>query len=229
MQVEEKHRKILCLGLFIIAMVVILTTGCEKKDFTKGTIELTKYQETDESGKINYEETEEVTNYVKIVTNKDKVMILELYPEVAPITVANFQKLVSEKFYDEIIFHRIIENFMIQGGGFKQNGNVVSSDPIKGEFSSNNVTNNLKHDKGIVSMARQNGNNDSASSQFFICNSGKENVSHLDGDYAAFGRVIAGYDVVESISKVKTDSNDKPTSTQKMETVRFVKVEKTNE
>lgn len=192
-------------------MIVCFTTGCEK-DFTSGDIE-----------GYNYEETEEITNYVKIVTNKDKVILIELYPEIAQITVENFQKLVSEHFYDNLTFHRVIANFMIQTGDPTATGAGGSDKKIQGEFSLNGIENTLKHEKGIVSMARSS-DYDSASSQFFICVS--DNLEYLDGSYAAFGRVIAGYDAVEEISNVQTDGNNKPTTTQKMETVRFVNVTK---
>lgn len=218
---ENINRTRICFVLLLIAMLVALT-GCGKQDLTKGEIEMTSYTNANSGEKIYYEETEEVTNYVKITTNKDKVILVELYPDVAPITVKNFQKLVSKKFYDGLIFHRVIEDFMIQGGDPEGTGFGGNDETIKGEFASNGVENNLKHTKGVLSMARSNDKN-SASSQFFICVS---DASHLDGDYAAFGRVLAGYDEVEKISKVKTDLNDKPTSVQKMETVRFVKIEK---
>jgi len=191
-----------------------MTAGCEKKDLTKGTIE-----------EYSYEETDEVTSYVKIVTGKDEVILLELYPEVAPLTVQNFQKLVQEKFYDGLTFHRVIEGFMIQTGDPLGNGTGGSDTTIKGEFSKNGVQNDLKHEKGVVSMARS-ADMDSASSQFFICSDTNESVSSLDGNYAAFGKTIAGLDVVERISKVQTDSNDKPLKTEKMKSVRFVKIEK---
>ena len=152
-------------------------------------------------------------------------MLLELYPEVAPLTVQNFQKLVQEKFYDGLIFHRVIEGFMIQTGDPLGNGTGGSDETIKGEFAKNGVQNNLKHEKGVISMARSSDMN-SASSQFFICSDTNESVSSLDGSYDAFGKVIAGLDTVERISKVQTDSNDKPLKTEKMQSVRFVKVEK---
>ena len=192
-------------------MIVCFTTGCEK-DFTSGDIE-----------GYHYEETEEITNYVKIVTNKDKVILIELYPEIAQITVENFQKLVSEHFYDNLTFHRVIANFMIQTGDPTATGAGGSDKKIQGEFSLNGIENTLKHEKGIVSMARSS-DYDSASSQFFICVS--DNLEYLDGSYAAFGRVIAGYDAVEEISNVQTDGNNKPKKKKKMETVRFVNVTK---
>ena len=201
----------LCCVLLLLACVLILT-GCGNKDFTKGDLE-----------GYHYEETEEITNYVKIVTNKDKVILIELLPDIAPITVENFKKLVSEKFYDDIIFHRVIKDFMIQTGDPQGTGFGGSEETIKGEFEKNGVKNTLKHEKGVVSMARSN-DMDSASSQFFICVS--DTVRYLDGSYASFGKVIAGYDAVEEISKVSTDPSDKPLKTEKMETVRFVNVTK---
>lgn len=211
---EKVSRSRICFVLLVIAAFVFMTAGCEKKDLTKGTIE-----------EYSYEETDEVTSYVKIVTGKDEVILLELYPEVAPLTVQNFQKLVQEKFYDGLTFHRVIEGFMIQTGDPLGNGTGGSDTTIKGEFSKNGVQNDLKHEKGVVSMARS-ADMDSASSQFFICSDTNESVSSLDGSYAAFGKTIAGLDVVERISKVQTDSNDKPLKTEKMESVRFVKIEK---
>ena len=201
---EKVSRSRICFVLLVIAAFVFMTAGCEE---------------------YSYEETDEVTSYVKIVTGKDEVILLELYPEVAPLTVQNFQKLVQEKFYDGLTFHRVIEGFMIQTGDPLGNGTGGSNTTIKGEFSKNGVQNDLKHEKGVVSMARS-ADMDSASSQFFICSDTNESVSSLDGSYAAFGKTIAGLDVVERISKVQTDSNDKPLKTEKMKSVRFVKIEK---
>ena len=143
-----------------------------------------------------------------------KVIRLELYPEVAPITVDNFVKLVSKGFYNGLCFHRVIQNFMIQGGGFKyENGLVPTETPaIKGEFSENGVKNDLRHDPGVISMARTNVM-DSASSQFFIC---VADCTFLDGKYAAFGKTRdqESLDNAIAISKVKTGSwmyyNDVP-------------------
>lgn len=185
-------------------------TGCEKKDFTQGELE-----------GFTYNETDEITNYVKIVTNKEEVILIELYPEIAPITVENFQKLVKEQFYDGLTFHRVIDNFMIQTGDPTATGSGGSGETIVGEFSENGMENSLSHTKGVVSMARST-SYDSATSQFFICVSDED--TFLDGSYAAFGKVIAGYDAVERISKVDTDSSDKPLKTQKIETIRFVNI-----
>ncbi len=131
---------------------------------------------------------------------------IELEPTVAPITVANFEKLVKEGFYDGLTFHRIIPGFMIQGGDPKGNGTGGSKENIKGEFSSNGVNNPLKHTRGVISMARAMDPN-SASSQFFIMHA---DAPHLDGQYAAFGKVVEGMDVVDQIANERTDFRDAP-------------------
>lgn len=131
---------------------------------------------------------------------------LELYPEHAPITVKNFEKLVSEGFYDGLTFHRIIPGFMIQGGDPLGNGMGGSEEKIKGEFRSNGHKNPIKHERGVISMARAYDKN-SASSQFFIMH---KDAPHLDGEYAAFGRVISGLEVVDEIASIPTDYSDRP-------------------
>ena len=129
---------------------------------------------------------------------------LELYPEKAPETVANFEKLVKEGFYDGLTFHRIIKGFMIQGGDPKGNGTGGSDETIKGEFSANGFTkNDISHKRGVISMARSGMSYDSASSQFFIVH---EDSTFLDGQYAAFGMVTDGMDVVDAIANVKVKS-----------------------
>ena len=138
------------------------------------------------SGKINA--VIEVENYGEIS--------LELNADVAPITVTNFVKLVNEKFYDGLTFHRIIDGFMIQGGDPEHTGFGGSSETIKGEFSANNVKNEILHVRGVISMARSD-NFNSASSQFFIV---QEDKPHLDGFYAAFGKVTEGMDIVDKIA-----------------------------
>ena len=134
------------------------------------------------------------------------IIKLELDEASAPITVANFTKLVKEGFYDGLTFHRIIPGFMIQGGDPLGNGTGGSDEHIKGEFLANGVNNPIKHERGVISMARAMDPN-SASSQFFIMH---EDAPHLDGSYAAFGKVIEGIDVVDEIARVKTGFNDKP-------------------
>ncbi len=136
-------------------------------------------------------------NTVIVFETQKGTMKAELYPEVAPITVKNFVKLVEEGFYDGLTFHRIIDGFMIQGGDPLGNGMGGSEESIKGEFLANGVKNDLKHERGVLSMARSM-NPNSASSQFFIMHA---NSPHLDGQYAAFGKVIEGIEVVDEIVK----------------------------
>ena len=156
--------------------------------------------------------------YIEIsVENYGKIRA-ELYPDVAPITVENFVNLVNDNFYSGIIFHRVIKGFMIQGGDPDGTGGGGSKETIKGEFASNGVENNLKHERGVLSMARTTAPN-SASSQFFICH---QTASHLDGDYAAFGRVTAGMAVVDAIANTQTGANDKPVNDIKMEYIKVV-------
>ena len=142
-------------------------------------------------------------------------MKAELYPEVAPNTVNNFISLVKKGFYDGLIFHRIISGFMSQGGDPDGTGMGGPGYSIKGEFSYNGVDNNLKHSRGVLSMARAQ-HPDSAGSQFFIMHA---NAPHLDGQYAAFGKLIEGEDVLDSIASVDTDWNDRPRKPQVMKTV----------
>lgn len=163
----------------------------------------------------------EPTDYVLFdVADYGKILI-RLYPDVAPETVANFKMLVSQNFYDGLIFHRVIQNFMIQGGDPSGDGTGGSPDTIKGEFSNNGFENNLKHVRGVVSMARLGNDMDSASSQFFICH---QNTASLNGDYAAFGFVVYGMNTVDKIAKVQTNSNDKPLQNVVITSARFVSV-----
>ncbi|MGN1128201.1 MAG: peptidylprolyl isomerase [Candidatus Flemingiibacterium sp.] len=155
---------------------------------------------------------------VQIEMEDGGIIKIQLYPAVAPITCANFEKLVKEGFYDGLIFHRVINGFMIQGGDPTGTGMGGSKETIKGEFAHNGVTNNLSHTRGTISMARTNVK-DSASSQFFICH---EDATFLDGDYAAFGCVTEGMDVVDRIASVDTDMRDKPIREQKMKKVTLI-------
>lgn len=139
----------------------------------------------------------------------------ELYPEYAPNTVNNFISLVNKGFYNGLIFHRVISGFMIQGGDPQGTGMGGPGYSIKGEFSGNRFNNPLKHERGVLSMARSMAPN-SAGSQFFIMH---ENAPHLDGQYAAFGKVIEGIENVDKIAAVRTDYNDKPKTPQVMKTV----------
>lgn len=156
---------------------------------------------------------------ILITMKNGDTMEAELYPEIAPITVANFLKLIDKKFFDGTVFHRIIKGFMIQGGGYTEDGEHKPCDSIKGEFTANGFTNNLKHEKGVLSMARTSFPN-SASSQFFIMH---EAAPHLDGQYAAFGKVTKGLDVVDKIASVKTNFVDSPLEPQVIESIRVIK------
>ena len=142
-------------------------------------------------------------------------MKAELYPDVAPNTVNNFISLVKKGFYDGLIFHRVIAGFMIQGGDPEGSGMGGPGYSIKGEFNYNGVENNLKHSRGVLSMARAQ-HPDSAGSQFFIMHA---DAPHLDGQYAAFGKVIEGLDTVDKIASVRTGWQDKPVEDQKIQSM----------
>ena len=163
--------------------------------------------------------SEEKTNFVKFVMENGKEMIVELYPEIAPISVKNFQKLVDGGFYNGLIFHRVIPGFMIQGGCPQGRGTGGPGWSIKGEFAANGVKNDLRHTRGVLSMARAMDPN-SAGSQFFIMH---DDAPHLDGNYAAFGALVEGLEVVDEICSVMTDYADRPVEDQKMKEVYFVK------
>lgn len=152
---------------------------------------------------------------VTIQMENGDIMKAELYPEIAPNTVNNFISLINKGFYDGIIFHRVIPGFMIQGGDPTGTGMGGPGYSIAGEFTSNCFSNDLKHDKGVLSMARAFDPN-SAGSQFFIMH---EKAPHLDGEYAAFGKIIEGIDVVDKIANTPTDASDKPYEEQIMSKV----------
>lgn len=152
---------------------------------------------------------------VTIEMENGGVMKVELYPEIAPNTVANFISLVEKGFYNGTIFHRVIPGFMIQGGDPEGTGMGGPGYRIKGEFTANRFQNDLKHTKGVISMARA-GHPDSAGSQFFIM---VEDAPHLDGQYASFGKVIEGMEVADQIVSVATNYNDRPLKEQKMKSV----------
>ena len=152
---------------------------------------------------------------VTITMADGSVMKAELYPEIAPNTVNNFISLVKKGFYDGLIFHRVIRNFMLQGGDPEGSGMGGPGYSIKGEFSGNGFANPLKHEPGVLSMARSMAP-DSAGSQFFIMH---KTSPHLDGEYAAFGRVTEGMDIVDRIANTQTDYSDRPTSPQVMASV----------
>jgi len=193
----------LILALLASLAAVFCISGCSKEEAEETTAA------SGETGE---------TIMVQIEMDNGGIIKLELYPDIAPITVANFEKLVKEGFYDGLIFHRVIKNFMIQGGDPTGTGMGGAKETIKGEFASNGVTNTLSHTRGVISMARSQ-KKDSASSQFFICHA---DAKYLDGDYAAFGKVIEGMDVVDEIAGVKTNFNDKPLVDVVMKSVTII-------
>lgn len=193
-------------------LLVLLVTGCGAQ---------TKDEATDSDSKSSSEQEKKQTqpegdNPTVTVTmeNDDKIQV-ELYPDIAPNTVANFISLAKEGYYDGLIFHRVIPGFMIQGGDPEGTGTGGPGYGIKGEFSSNGFDNDLSHDRGVISMARSTAP-DSAGSQFFIM---VDKSSDLDGEYAAFGKVTEGMETVDKIVSAERDAGDKPLEEQKMKTV----------
>ena len=159
---------------------------------------------------------------IEIIVKDYGTMKAELYPETAPITVAHFLKLIEEKFFDGLIFHRVIPGFMIQGGGFTEDFRQKHADSIKGEFEANGVKNDLKHTRGVLSMARTNVP-DSASSQFFVMH---RDAPHLDRQYAAFGKLTDGFDVLDDIAATRTGTRgfymqDVPVRNVVIETIKL--------
>ncbi len=169
---------------------------------------------------MNYQEyLNEKNPVVSIDMGAIGVMEVELFPSIAPITVENFLSLVDKSFYDGIIFHRVIEGFMIQGGDPNGIGTGGSGKNIKGEFTRNGVANPLMHSRGVISMARSMFP-DSASSQFFIMH---KDAPHLDGSYAAFGVVTKGIEVVDKIAMVETNRQDKPLTDVVIKSIKRVR------
>ena len=155
---------------------------------------------------------------VRIEMENGGIIELELYEDKAPITCANFKKLVSSGFYDGLIFHRVIAGFMVQGGDPTVTGCGGSDECIKGEFLANGIKNDISHVRGVISMARSQ-NPNSASSQFFIMHA---DGKFLDGQYAAFGKVVSGIEVVDEIAGVKTDFRDRPVIDMRMKKVSLI-------
>lgn len=154
----------------------------------------------------------------KITMENGDIMEFEMYPDVAPKTVQNFVDLINKHFYDGLIFHRIIKGFMIQGGDPEGTGMGGPGYTIPGEFSANGFNNDLKHTRGVLSMARTMDPN-SAGSQFFIMH---QDAPHLDGQYAAFGKLTSGFDVLDAIASVRTDWMDRPKKEQKIKTIEII-------
>lgn len=192
--------------LFVTALALLLIVACGDEKTTDGK---------EQANQTNYANDVTENPIVTITMENDKKIVIELEPKTAPNTVANFISLVEEGFYDGLIFHRVIPGFMVQGGDPDGTGMGGPDYSINGEFSSNDFENTLVHERGVLSMARTQDPN-SAGSQFFIMT---EAATHLDGDYAAFGQVVEGMDVIDEIVAVERDASDKPLQDQKMKKV----------
>ena len=221
-------------SILLTALLLVATIGCTNAAANStGSTELTGKTEetatqtteapaTEAPATEEPEKTEEDTNVsnnpiVTITMQDGGVMKLELYPDVAPNTVKNFISLANKGYYDGLIFHRIIAGFMIQGGGYNAEGYAVEPGySIKGEFASNGFKNDLKHTRGVISMARTMVP-DSAGAQFFIMH---DDAPHLDGEYAAFGMLLEGFDVLDRIATTQTGYNDVPLVFPVIETIR---------
>ena len=204
-----KFSKLLVLTL-TMALILVGMTACQSDDghtdANTGYCDMIEINKEIDSMRVgDFEETTNVTEYVKFTVKDYGTFVIRLRPDVAPITVDNFQQLVSKGFYNGLTFHRVIKDFVIQGGDPDGNGRGGSKNTIKGEFASNGVTNQLSHITGVISMARLGSDPNSATSQFFICNS---NAAYsLDGSYAGFGYVVAGLETVYSISDAEVVIN----------------------
>ncbi|EGQ24034.1 peptidyl-prolyl cis-trans isomerase [Sporosarcina newyorkensis 2681] len=202
--------------IFSLMALAFLLVGCGSSTKDEQQEEKTDGQSEEQPVKeADYSEEVEENPIVTITMDNDEKIVLELDPSVAPNTVANFISLIEEGYYDGLIFHRVIPGFMIQGGDPSGNGSGGPGYSIDGEFTSNGFKNNLKHERGVISMART-GEPNSAGSQFFIM---AEDTSQLDEEYAAFGKVIEGMEIVDAIVATETDSSDKPLEDQKMKKV----------
>lgn len=200
-------KKYLKLILVTVLMSSLVLVGCGNSKTNNSKEESNSSATTNEdSDKQQSAESNDKLPIATITVDGYGVIEAELYPEIAPNTVNNFISLANKGFYNNLKFHRVIKDFMIQGGDPKGNGTGGPGYSIEGEFTSNGFANSLKHTKGVLSMARSQDPN-SAGSQFFIMTG---DAPHLDGDYAAFGKVISGLDVVDKIQNVKTGSGDAP-------------------
>ena len=213
-------KKLLAFALALIMVAFPLVSCEEKEDIPEGPYTISETETDYVRLKVVQQVKENKTKYVGEI-------IVKLEPDVAPITVANFKKLVGEGFYNGLIFHRVINNFMIQGGDPKGTGIGGSNENIIGEFASNGIENNISHKRGVISMARQ-GHSDTtldaqfyntASSQFFIVH---KDSTFLDGKYAAFGAVVYGIETVDKVAVVATNANDKPYANVIIESAKFV-------
>lgn len=176
---------------FILIGLIFTLFGCQKSE-----------SPFDSYDSFLNDENPEIT----IVFEDDSEIVIQLFPDIAPKTVSNFINLSEQDFYDNLTFHRVVKNFVMQGGDPLGDGTGGADNDIDGEFSRNGVTNDIPHVRGVISMARGR-DYDSASSQFFLVH---QDSKYLDGDYAAFGGIVEGFDVLDNFCNVKTDSNDKP-------------------
>ncbi len=214
----------LLLAFLLTASVLLLTASCGESGKWAGDLKAQGGEgggaadETAAPGTGGEGGGENGSVMIEIEMENGGLIKLELYPDVAPITVENFVILAKEGFYDGLIFHRVINGFMIQGGDPDGNGTGGSGKNIKGEFAMNGVENNISHVRGVISMARAKPM-DSATSQFFIVQS---DSTYLDGSYAAFGRVTEGMDVVDEIASVPTDRYDRPLEDVVIKAVRVI-------
>lgn len=211
MNTKQRHLLIILAFTFLS----LITMACGSQNDEQATEQDNNENQTETEENTNKSQSKEENPVVTITMENDEQIVIELYPDVAPNTVNNFISLVEDGFYDGLIFHRVIPDFMIQGGDPDGNGTGGPGYGIKGEFSSNNFKNDLKHTRGVISMARSQ-SPDSAGSQFFIMQS---DSGHLDGDYAGFGEVIEGMDTVDDIVSVDRDNSDKPEEDQIMKKV----------
>jgi peptidyl-prolyl cis-trans isomerase B (cyclophilin B) len=214
-----KNKRIVKLFLMSIVTMGIFLGGCSSKTTEDPTNSNTPKNNTTSSEKQMPSATEKGVNdknpVATIEMENGKLVKVELFPEIAPNTVRNFINLANSKFYDGLLFHRVIPGFMIQGGDPKGNGTGGTDYTIFGEFKSNGFENPVKHTRGVISMARSKDKN-SAGSQFFIMH---EDYPSLDGEYAAFGNVIEGMETIDEIAQTETGANDKPVKDIKIKSI----------
>lgn len=208
-----KYNKLFIISTIFFLAMILISCGSQTKDGSSGQEEVDD-SNTEESSSDEQRSKDE-NPVVTITMENDEQVRIELYPDIAPNTVNNFISLIEDGFYDGLIFHRVIPDFMIQGGDPDGNGTGGPGYSIKGEFDSNGFDNDLKHTRGVISMARSQ-SPDSAGSQFFIMVNDSPN---LDGDYAGFGEVTDGMDTVDKIVETERDNNDKPLEDQTMKKV----------
>ncbi len=205
-QKQQQTKKILSPSLIVAAVVLVVAIAVLVVALVQSVRKKPDVSESESASGTQseqpFDDFDDTCAYVQIEMEDGGIIVLELDPKAAPLTVENFLKLTSSGFYDGLTIHRISSNFVIQGGDPKGNG-TGGSDPIKGEFAANGVDNPLPHKRGVISMARQSRDMDSGSCQFFICLNDRT-AAQLDGNYASFGKVVSGMDVVDRIAATPT-------------------------